>query len=61
MRLNALICKRDVKSAKTRYFALKTRFMRFIGFNAMKALKTCKRIELCRIRLNNAKTTISLR
>ena len=61
LRLNAFFSKKDVKSAKTRYFALKTRFMHFIGFNAMKALKTCKRIELCRIRLNNAKTTISVR
>ena len=28
----------NVRCAKTRYFALKTRFMHTIGFNAMKAL-----------------------
>ena len=28
----------EVRCAKTRYFALKTRFMHTIGFNAMKAL-----------------------
>ena len=38
MRLNAFFCKNDVKCAKTRYFALKTRFLHIIGFNAMKAL-----------------------
>ena len=38
MRLNAFFSKNDVKCAKTRYFSLKTRFMRTIGFNAMKAL-----------------------
>ena len=38
MRLNAFFCKHDVKCAKTRYFALKTRFLHIIGFNAMKAL-----------------------
>ena len=30
--------KNDVRCAKTRYFALKTRLMHTIGFNAMKAL-----------------------
>ena len=38
LRLNALFSKNDVRCAKTRYFALKTRFMHTIGFNAMKAL-----------------------
>ena len=38
LRLNALFSKIDVRCAKTRYFALKTRFMHIIGFNAMKAL-----------------------
>ena len=28
----------DVKCAKTRYFALKTRLMHIIGFNAIKTL-----------------------
>ena len=35
--------------------------MHTIGFNAMKSLEWCKRIELCRIRLTNAKTSIFLR
>ena len=35
--------------------------MHIIGFNAMKALDTCKHIGLCRIRLISAKTSISLR
>ena len=39
MRLNAFFSKNDVRCAKTRYFALKTRFMHIIGFNAMKALE----------------------
>ena len=38
LRLNAFLSKNDVRCAKTRYFALKTRFMHTIGFNAMKAL-----------------------
>ena len=38
LRLNAFFSKNDVRCAKTRYFALKTRFMHIIGFNAMKAL-----------------------
>ena len=38
LRLNAFFSKNDVRWAKTRYFALKTRFMHIIGFNAMKAL-----------------------
>ena len=38
LRLNAFCGKNDVKCAKTRYFALKTRFMHIIGFNAMNAL-----------------------
>ena len=38
LRLNAFFSKNDVRCAKTRYFALKTRFMHTIGFNAMKAL-----------------------
>ena len=32
-----------------------------IGFNAMKALGMCKSIELCKTRLTNAKTSVSLR
>ena len=38
MRLNAFFSKNDVRCAKTRYFAIKTRFMHPIGFNTMKAL-----------------------
>ena len=38
LRLNAFFGTNDVKCAKTPYFALKTRFMHIIGFNAMKAL-----------------------
>ena len=38
MRLNAFFSKNDVKCAKTRYFALKARFMHIVGINAMKAL-----------------------
>ena len=38
MRLNAFTSKKDVKFAKTRYFALKTRFMHITSFNARKAL-----------------------
>ena len=38
MRLNAFFSKNDVRCTKTRYFALKTRFMHTIVFNAMKAL-----------------------
>ena len=38
MRLNAFFSKNDFRCAKTRYFALKTRFMHTIGFSAMKAL-----------------------
>ena len=32
LRLNAFFSKNDVRCAKTRYFALKTRFMHTIGF-----------------------------
>ena len=39
LRLNAFFSKNDVRCVKTRYFALKTRFMRTIGFNAMKTLE----------------------
>ena len=39
LRLNAFFSKNDGRSAKTRYFALKTRFMHHIGSNAMKALE----------------------
>ena len=38
MRLNAFSSKKDVKFAKTRYFALETRFMHITSFDAMKAL-----------------------
>ena len=38
LRLNAFFSKNDFRCAKTRSFALKTRFMHKIGFNAMKAL-----------------------
>ena len=61
LRLNAFFSKNDVRCAKTRYFALKTRFMHTIGFNAMKALGTVQCIELCKTRLTNAKTSVSLR
>ena len=38
---------------------MKTRFLHIIGFNAKKALgNVCKRIELCRIRLTRAKTSV---
>ena len=43
LRLNAFFSKNDVSCAKTRYFALKTRFMHTIGFNAMKALGMVQR------------------
>ena len=38
MRFNAFFSKNDVKFAKTRYFALQTRFLNIVGSNAMKAL-----------------------
>ena len=38
LRLNAFFSRNDVKCAKTRYFALKTRFLHIISFNAMKTL-----------------------
>ena len=38
LRLNAFFSKNDVRCAKTRYFALKMRFMHTVDFNAMKAL-----------------------
>ena len=38
LRLNAFSSKNEVRCAKTRYFALKTRFMHTIGLNAMKTL-----------------------
>ena len=38
LRFNAFFSKNDVKCARTRYFAPKTRFMHIIGFDAMKAL-----------------------
>ena len=38
LRLIAFFSKHDVRCAKTRYFALKTRFMHIIGFNAKKSL-----------------------
>ena len=49
MRLNAFFSENYVKCAKTRYFALKTRFLHFIGFNAMKALGD---VQTCRIMQN---------
>ena len=36
--VNAFFSKNDFKCAKTRYFALKTRFLHIIGFNAIRAL-----------------------
>ena len=40
MLLNAFFfSKTDVKYAKTQFFALKTRFLHIIGFNAMEALE----------------------
>ena len=38
MRLITFFSKNDVKCAKTRNFAIKTRFMRVTSFNTMKAL-----------------------
>ena len=38
MQLITFFSKNDVKCAKTRYFALETRFKHIIGFNAMKAM-----------------------
>ena len=38
LRLNGFFSKNDVKCAKTRFFALKTRFVHIIGFNSVKAL-----------------------
>ena len=38
LRLKAFFSKIDVRCAKTRYIALKTRFKHTIGFNAMKTL-----------------------
>ena len=38
LRLIAFFSKNDVKCAKTRYSALKTRSMHIIGLNAIKAL-----------------------
>ena len=38
LRLNAFFSKNDVNCVKTLHFALKTRFIHIIGFNAMKAL-----------------------
>ena len=61
LRVNAFFSKNDVRCAKTRYFALKTRFMHTIGFNAMKALRMVQSIEVCKTRLTNAKTSVSLR
>ena len=61
LRVNAFFSKNDVRCAKTRYFALKTRFMHTIGFNAMKALGMVQSIELCKTRLTKAKTSVSLR
>ena len=62
MRLNAFFSKNDVRCAKTRYFALKTRFMHIIGFLRNESTGNgAKRIELCKTRLTYAKTSISLR
>ena len=38
LRLNAFSSKNDVTCAKTPYFALRTRFLHIIGFNALQAL-----------------------
>ena len=43
LRLNAFFSKKDVRCAKTRYFAVKTRFTHTIGFNAIKALGTVQK------------------
>ena len=61
LRLNAFFSKNDIRCAKTRYFALKSRFMHTIGFNAMKALGIVQCIDLCKTRLANTKTGVSLR
>ena len=39
LRFNAFFIKNDNRCAKTRYFALKTRLMHIIGFDAKKALE----------------------
>ena len=39
LRSNACFSKNDVKCDKLRYFALNTRFLHILGFNAMKALR----------------------
>ena len=41
-RLTAFLSKNDVTCSKTRFSALKTRFMHIIGFNAMQALGMMK-------------------
>ena len=62
LRLNAFFSKNAVKFAKTCYFALKNAFFCTISvLTQWKHWETCKRIELCRIRLTSAKTSISLR
>ena len=61
LRLNAFFSKNDVKCAKTRYLALKTRFWTLSVLTQWKHWETCKRIEICKIRLTSAKTSISLR
>ena len=42
MRLNAFFSKNYFKFAKTRYFALKTRFMHITSFTAVEALGNVK-------------------
>ena len=63
LRLNEfLFSKNDVKCAKTRYFALKNAFFCTLSvLTQWKHWETCKRFELCRIRLTRAKTSTSLR
>ena len=62
LHLNPFLSKNDVKCAKTRYFALKTRFFCTLSvLTQWKHCETCKSIELCRIRLTRPKICLSLR
>ena len=60
LRLNAFFSKMTL-NALNGHFALKTRFLPIIGFNAINYWETYKRIELCICKLTNAKTSFSLR
>ena len=57
LRLNAFCSKNDVKGAKTRYFALKTRYLHIIGFNAMKAFLSKNDVKCAKTRHSALKTS----